>query len=107
MPQLRRLDAPRAVLHDLWLVRRPEPHRVKVHALLYLLSNAVCGDKDPLLWDADTPESAAPALDHCATCTVRSECLTRVMGPKRTANFTGVAGGVLWVDGKRQYLPPR
>lgn len=58
-----------------------------------------CEGADPTLFDLQRngwPQQAA--LDMCARCQVTEWCLQQVR--PRTSRFTGVAGGIAWVNGK-------
>lgn len=69
------------------------------------ISRAACVrlEANPLHFDRiDNP---GDALSYCASCPVTAECKTFVV-PKRSTCYTGIAGGIVWVNGERQRLPP-
>lgn len=59
---------------------------------------AACADDDPRLFDATTPEDALEALQICAICLVKDECLEWVKPHK--SYYDGVAAGRLWLNGQ-------
>lgn len=70
-----------------------------VAALHRVAAEAACRDM-PGQFDHFAGEAAAAALAVCATCPVKAECLAVVM--PRGNSFDGVAGGIVWREGREQ-----
>lgn len=64
------------------------------------IEDAPCAREDHTLFMASDYYTASPALMVCGACPFRKQCLTWV-NPARSW-YDGVAGGVLWLDGKLQ-----
>jgi hypothetical protein len=65
-----------------------------------LYSQAVCVDANPMYFDQiEHNKLAKEALNYCAVCPVRKQCLM-VVKP-RESYFDGICGGVIWRNGQR------
>jgi len=65
-----------------------------------LYSQAVCTDSEAIYFDQiEHNEMAKEALDHCAVCPVKTQCIM-VVKP-RESFFDGICGGIIWKNGQQ------
>lgn len=64
-----------------------------------LYSLAPCIDSEPIYFDQIEHNALAEeALNHCAVCPVKAECVMIVQ--PHTSYFDGICGGIIWKNGR-------
>lgn len=81
---------------------------VVTRAVLTLIERGACAHEgvDPSLFDHDhwCPDADSVVIFYCYQCPVMARCAEVVLGPSPHAAFSGIAGGMVFRNGRRVTL---